>query len=214
MPLYRFRITFEDYEFVSREIDIRTDQTFEDFFFALQHSIGFDNTQPASFYMSNDQWTLGQELTNLNNKKNALSMQNEKLVDWINDPHQKIYYIYGADGKWTFYIELVKIIMKEDPSKNYPYCSKASGESPKQYIRHPTAAKGNAGLLFDLPDDLLAGAEAKPADNPNEGYDDDERSLFTSMDQDEDEEQEFDEESMSDDENPDPEDFENNRQDY
>ena len=42
MAVYRFRITFENFEEVYREIEIKSDQTFEDLHFAIQSSIGFD----------------------------------------------------------------------------------------------------------------------------------------------------------------------------
>ena len=64
MPVvYRFRVTFEDYDEVSRDIEIKSTLTFLDLHQTIQTSIGFDNSKPASFYMSNDNWIKGQEIS-------------------------------------------------------------------------------------------------------------------------------------------------------
>src|SRR5437762_2397 len=42
MATYRFRVTFEDYDDVTRDIEIRSTQTFEEFHHAIQNAIGFD----------------------------------------------------------------------------------------------------------------------------------------------------------------------------
>ena len=63
MAVYKFSVTFEDYDDVYREIEIKSSQTFEDLHKAIQDSIGFDNKQLASFYMSNDMWRKGREIT-------------------------------------------------------------------------------------------------------------------------------------------------------
>ena len=136
MAVYRFRITFENYEEVYREIEIKSDQTFEDLHFAIQSSIGFDAKEPASFYMSNDNWIKGQEISlqerpPRNNVKNIL-MQNATLVNWIEDPHQKIYYESDYNSDWTFFVELVKILPDAGLAAHYPACIKTYGDAPKQ----------------------------------------------------------------------------------
>ena len=42
MALYRFRVTFEDYDEVMREIDIKSNQTFEDLHRAIHQSTGYN----------------------------------------------------------------------------------------------------------------------------------------------------------------------------
>jgi hypothetical protein len=140
MAIYRFKVTFENYDDVWREIDIRSDQTFEDFFYAIQQSIGFDNHLEASFYISNDQWKLGQQISSVADKKNVIALKEAVMHDWVNDPHQKIYYTYDPNNDWTFFIELVRIFMREDHSLNYPACVKVYGDAPVQYVRQPASA--------------------------------------------------------------------------
>ena len=90
MAAYKFRVTFEEYEDISRVIDIKSSQTFLDFHKA-------------------------------------------QIQDFIDDPHQKIIYIYDFIEMWTMHIELIGIEMKENTSIKYPVCSKTIGLPPKQY---------------------------------------------------------------------------------
>ncbi|MBL7888018.1 MAG: hypothetical protein JNL24_00605, partial [Bacteroidia bacterium] len=63
MAVYRFRVTFEDNEEVYREIEIKSTQNFEDFHNVIVQSIGFDNLHDASFYISDDYFRKGDEIT-------------------------------------------------------------------------------------------------------------------------------------------------------
>jgi hypothetical protein len=136
MAVYRFRISFEEFDDVYRDIEIRSVQSFEQLHQAIQESIGFDNSKPASFFMSNDLWKKGQEINNFPEEtKNASArdMKNSRICDFIADPHQKIYYAFDAPSQWTFFIELFKILPDGEPGKKYPICVKVHGDAPKQY---------------------------------------------------------------------------------
>jgi hypothetical protein len=180
MAIYRFKVTFENYEDVWREIDIRSDQTFEDFFHAIQQSIGFDYQHEASFYISNDQWKLGQQISSASEKKDAIALKDAVLLDWVNDPHQKIYYTYDPKSDWTFYIELVRILMKEDITINYPACVKVNGDSPVQYLRQPAPAIEDSEDADKLVNDLLKGmhiSDEEPQDYQEATSDEEEVSM-------------------------------------
>jgi hypothetical protein len=139
MAVYKFRVTFEDYDDIYRIIEIKSTQTFFDFHKAILESIGFDQKQMASFYMSNDSWKKFQEITledmsdSDDPEKKLPIMSKSKLADFIADPHQKMIYIYDFIELWTLHIELTGIEMKEAAGKKYPLCSKTAGLAPKQY---------------------------------------------------------------------------------
>jgi hypothetical protein len=137
MAVYRFRITFEDYDDISRDVEIRSVQTFEDLHFAIHSAIGFDAAKQASFYLSDDHWTKGQEITNRDvkesEKESVIAFKRSRLCDHISDPHQKIYYIFDPEAMWSFRIEMIKIIPGEELAVSYPRCIKVTGEAPKQY---------------------------------------------------------------------------------
>jgi hypothetical protein len=137
MALYRFRVTFEDYDEVVREIDIKSNQTFEDLHRAIHNSTGYNAEFPSSFYISNDQWTKGDEITYLPNQKRINRgvplMGNVKLRSFIDDPHQKFYYTFNFDRPFDFHVELLKIILEEAKGVTYPAVIKSVGEAPKQF---------------------------------------------------------------------------------
>ena len=137
MALYRFKVTFEDYDEVMREIDVKSNQTFEDLHRAIHQSTGYNPEFPSSFYISNDQWTKGEEITYLPNQKRVdrgiALMEKVKLSSFIDDPHQKFYYTFNFDRPFDFHVELMKIILDENPNVTYPYIVKSVGEAPRQF---------------------------------------------------------------------------------
>ena len=137
MAIYRFRVTFEDQDDVARDIEIRSTQTFEDLHHGIHSAIGFDASKQASFYLSDDHWTKGQEFTNRelkeSEKENIFAFRKSRLCDYISDPHQKIYYIFDPEAQWAFLIEMIKIVPSEELNASYPRCIKINGEAPKQY---------------------------------------------------------------------------------
>ena len=135
MAIYRFKISFEDFDEVSREIDIKTNQTFEDLHRAIHRSTGYNADKSSSFYVSTDNWIKGDEIAILPNQRkidNGVTlMENAKLSSFIEDPHQKFYYIYNFERPFDFHVELIKIILENDPNIEYPFLVKSTGEAPK-----------------------------------------------------------------------------------
>jgi hypothetical protein len=157
MALYRFRVTFEDYDDVTREIDIKSTQTFEDLHRAIHQSTGYNSEYSSSFYVSNDQWLKGEEITYLPNQKRIdrgiALMEKVKLSSRIDDPHQKFYYSFNFDRPFDFHVELMKIILDETPGVTYPAIIKSVGDAPRQFVTvadAATAATAEPGDDFDF----------------------------------------------------------------
>ncbi len=168
MAVYRFRVTFEDFDDVQRDIEIKSTQTFDDFHQAIHAAIGFDGAKPSSFYMSDDYWKKGKEITSRELKEvekgKIATMKKARLCDSIADPHQKIYYVFDFTSIWTFHVELIKIMVNEEIGVNYPRCIKVTGEAPKQFgITNlgvvPEPEDFEEGMLIDLEEDLPEGTE-------------------------------------------------------
>ncbi|QBR12214.1 IS1096 element passenger TnpR family protein [Sphingobacterium sp. CZ-2] len=134
MAIYRFRVTFEDYEDVYREVDMPSKATFLELHETIHKSTGYDQDKSSSFYVSNDQWKKGTEIAFQPNerKKSAgvLLVEDVRLSKFIDDPHQKFYYVYNFDRPYDFHVELIKILKEED-GKEYPAVFKKVGEAPK-----------------------------------------------------------------------------------
>ena len=159
MALYRFRVTFEDYDDVSRELDIKSTHTFADLHAAIHQSIGFSPDYSSSFYISNDQWTKGEEIafkpSERKVSRGVALMENSKLAAFIDDPHQKFYYTSNFERPFDFHVELVKIL-DETPGVTYPATVKTTGEAPKQFgnVYTPTAEAAAAEEDFDFLNEL------------------------------------------------------------
>ncbi|MEJ7779405.1 MAG: hypothetical protein WKF68_07425 [Daejeonella sp.] len=135
MAVYKFRVSFEDYDDVERDIDIKSNQSFEDLHRAIHESTGYKIDVSSSFYVSNDQWIKNEEIAFLPNQRkinnDVATMENSKLSSFIEDPHQKFYYIYNFDRPFDFHVQLIKILLNEEPGKTYPYVSRSLGDAPK-----------------------------------------------------------------------------------
>jgi len=134
MAIYRFRISFEDYDDVIREIDILPKQTFLDLHKALHAATGYDPELSSSFYVSNDRWKKGDEIAFLPDERKSEQgvalMEAAKLNRFIDDPYQKFYYVYNFDRPLDFHVQLVKIL-KEEEGKEYPVLFRSIGQVPK-----------------------------------------------------------------------------------
>ncbi|HTM99530.1 MAG TPA: hypothetical protein VL088_12325, partial [Pedobacter sp.] len=89
----------------------------------------------SSFYVSTDNWIKGDEIAILPNQRkidNGVTlMEKSKLSSFVEDPHQKFYYIYNFERPFDFHVELIKIILENDPNIEYPFLVKSTGEAPK-----------------------------------------------------------------------------------
>lgn len=193
MAIYRFRISFEDYDDVSRDIDVLSKQTFLDLHNALHASTGYNPEVSSSFYVSNDQWKKGEEIAYLPTERKAergvVLMENARLSRFIDDPHQKFYYIYNFDQPFDMHVQLIKIL-KEEEGKAYPALFKSTGQPPKP--RGAAAVPSEDGAKGDTDDydflneteygideaedfDLLDGeeqAEESDESNDQQGFED------------------------------------------
>lgn len=203
MAIYRFRISFEDFDDVVREIDIKTNQTFEDLHRAIHRSTTYDADKSSSFYVSTDNWIKGDEIALLPNQRkidNGVTlMEKTKLSSFVEDPHQKFYYIYNFERPFDFHVELIKIILENDPNIEYPFLVKSIGEAPKiidkNNIAGFTTSTATASSEFDflnemdfVPEDTeeleAMGGRSINAEEADEDSEDEEKDDFAEGDDD------------------------------
>lgn len=136
MAIYRFRVSFEDYDEIVREIDMLPKHTFLDLHLAIQKNLGYQTDVSSSFYISNDQWKKGKEIAYLPSERKinqkVTLMEDSRLNQFIDDPHQKFYYTYNFSRPYDFHVQLIKILKEED-GKAYPSIFKSVGAAPKPF---------------------------------------------------------------------------------
>lgn len=175
MPLFKFRVYWEEDDNIYRDIVLKSGQTFDAFHKVILTAFEFDSKHKASFFSSNDNWNRGREISSevLVNKKDApaLSMIKTPVSALVEKPDEKFVYTYDPVKKWTFLIELIGIEKDEDSKKEYPLCVKKEGVAPAQ-----TGIKGlaNERLLeveekYDLSkEDMSEGYGAEGAEGDEE----------------------------------------------
>ena len=156
--IYRFRaiLDHDQKEDIFRDIEIRKTDTFEDLHNVLTQSFGFDGSEMASFYISNDQWEQGQEIALFDMGQNTdVKMMNETIVEeLISEDNNKLIYIYDFLNMWTFLIELGEIV-EEAQGTDYPnlmfVCGQVPSEAPEKQFEaeDPNGTQDGANDLFD-----------------------------------------------------------------
>ncbi len=157
MLVYRFKVGFEEQDDFLREIELRADNTFEDFHQAILGNLGLDPGMLASFFICDHRYRKQKEIQLV--ETNASPMRSEddvagiglstskpimkesELKDFIDDPHQRLLFVYDYINQWTFFIELVKI-QQGDKGIAYPHFRKLVGPIPRELTITPKEAPG------------------------------------------------------------------------
>jgi len=110
--IYKLRIILDTEQDVIREIAIKVSDTLEDLHNATVNAFGFDGTEMASFYMTDDNWNQGAEipLFDMSENGDAVTMQHFIISDIIDTEKTKLIYVYDFFSMWSFFIELVDIV--------------------------------------------------------------------------------------------------------
>ncbi len=134
MKIYRFKVTLANHDDLLRVIDISGDYTFEGLHLAILSSVNFDDSQLASFYLSDEKWEKGQEMTLLDMGDDAspITMNEVRIDKMLKKKGARLIYVYDFILMWTFYLEL-QDILEPNPNWEYPMLVEETGNPPDQY---------------------------------------------------------------------------------
>jgi len=131
--IYRFRIILDNDtdDDIFRDLEIRETDTLEDLHNIITQSFGFDGLEMASFYLSNDIWEQGEEISlfDLSDDGSARLMNETCLDDVVHEAQTKLIYVYDFMSMWTFYVELAEIVDETD-GNDYPNLMFVQGQVP------------------------------------------------------------------------------------
>jgi len=144
MHIYRFKFTFEEQDEFFREFEVRSDQTFEDFHNTIVENLGLERAMLSSFFITDYRFRKKREISLIDMSpeerqenpdeeggEKMLVMKDAVVSDFIDDPHQKLLYVYDYLNYWTFYLELLKIL-PANPNESYPRVAKSIGDVPRE----------------------------------------------------------------------------------
>lgn len=132
--IYRFRIILDNdtEDDIFRDIEIKESDTLEDLHNVITQSFGFDGSEMASFYISDDQWNQGEEISlfDMSGGVDSVRMMNETIIsDVVFEMQPKLIYVYDFFNMWTFFVELAEIVDVND-STDYPNLMFVHGQVP------------------------------------------------------------------------------------
>jgi hypothetical protein len=135
--VFKFKIySNEDEEFL-REIEIKPNHTFFDFHKAIQSSVGYEQGQMASFFLSDENWEKGREITLFemsdDEDSDILVMDVAMLSEFITPKNSRLVYVFDFFSERAFFIELLEV-KNENNRNKYPLCTRSLGIPPAQIV--------------------------------------------------------------------------------
>jgi len=182
----------EDQDDFVRDYEIRSNQTFSEFYNIIRQTVTLRGNELASFFICDSKWRKRKEITLLDMQDETIAdtindddddefrkpvkklptfiMETAKIKDFIEDPAQRILLEYDFLNPTVFFIELFKIFDAKSDVE-YPRCVKKEGE-----LILPFRPTDQAVPLPDEDDEELL-AEYEDEEEPSEIIDDDLASL-------------------------------------
>lgn len=134
--LYRIKFICDEVDGFLREIKIDSDKTFLDLNKAILASCGYPDDQMTSFYVCDDEWERGQQITredvadNSSEDEDLYVMADTKLSEFIEDEEQKFQFVFDPFNDRVFYIDVKELI----PGQHLDdaVVVRSQGEAPRQ----------------------------------------------------------------------------------
>ncbi len=154
--IYRFTFSCEEGDPNFRRVfEADADATFLQLHEAILKSVDYPDDQMTSFFICNDEWEKGQEVTLVEMESNFeydnMVMNETRLSDLIEEVGQRLIYIFDPMFERYFFGSLKEI---KPGTMNGVECVESKGKAPKQLkSEDPLAGLGSKGgdddFLFD-----------------------------------------------------------------
>lgn len=137
MGTLKFRVLLDsekDQE-IFRDIRINEEDNFETLYRTVLNSFNFEGKEMGSFFMSNDEWDKGHEISLMDmsysdeDQELTSVMLDAKLADFMEVPDQKIILVYDFLRMWIFLIELQD---RTEETIDKPHIDLAVGTAPPE----------------------------------------------------------------------------------
>jgi hypothetical protein len=164
--IFHFRVLIDQSEEVFRDIEIKGSDTFEDLHQAIVEAFEFSGDEMASFYMSNEEWDKGEEITQMDmgglGGEGIKTMKDTPLDEMVFEKGEKLLYLYDFMRMWIFFVELVNVSTGK-ADQNYPLVVLTVGDAPAEHSKE---------LVDSFPVDFDADFEDPSEDEGFENIDD------------------------------------------
>lgn len=120
-----------------REYEIPNNYSFYSLHKFIQDDLGYNSDQLASFFITDEHWNKGLELTLIDMENDAglaaIPMDSVKLSDLLKSKKDRFIYVFDIFSDRCFFIELAEITEPAE-GKDYPYCKVSIGTPPEQIV--------------------------------------------------------------------------------
>jgi len=146
--IFKFTFSCEEGDQNFRRVyEADADATFLELHEAILKSVGYPDDQMTSFFLCNDEWEKGQEVTlvemDSNFEYDNMVMNETRLSDLIEEQGQRLIYIFDPMFERYFFGSVKEIL---PGSMNGVECVESTGKPPKQLRSDdPTGGAGAAG---------------------------------------------------------------------
>lgn len=142
MSILKFRVlcdTVNEIE-VFRDITIDENDTLESLYLEVLQSFTFENDQMASFFISDEDWNKGEEVTLMDmnpeeDSDGAKVMKDTLIKDIVDSPRQRLILVYDFLNMWIFLLELLE---RKNGKLNKPETTLAVGNIPEDLKKEKT----------------------------------------------------------------------------
>jgi hypothetical protein len=150
---------------------------------AILNSVGYDNDQMTSFYMCNERWEKGQEVTLVemgsNFEYDNMVMESTPLSDLLEERGQRLIYVFDPMFERYFFGRVAEVMSGHIQGVT---CVESIGVAPMQLQKEDSAiAAKSKGNEWDIDDEFYGDSQYDDGDLDFEGYQDlsfDDGSMF------------------------------------
>lgn len=159
-----FRIISDENPDFFRDLVADSSDTFLDFHQALQKDLGYDPSQLASFFLTNQKWEKEQEITLIDMMQepgaSSLIMDQVTLGEPLGELNQRMLYVFDFFSDRALFIELIEMSDQVSPQTT-PFIGQRRGDPPPQLA---------LDLLMDESTDPEADESPEDADPDEFGF--------------------------------------------
>ena len=138
--IYRIRVILNTQKDVIRDFEIEASATLAELHDTISKYFGFAGNEMASFYLSDENWSQGEELLLVDMGLGEKPLNKKPLNKLLSENENRLIYVYDFLNLWTFFVELVEIAEK-DQLTVYPCLIFSHGEVPETPIVNNFVAK-------------------------------------------------------------------------
>ena len=169
--LFKFVIVSDEVDDFRREIVIDSGATFLSLHKAIVECVGFERGQMASFFVCDDNWGKGSEITlfemDSSSDMDIYLMEDTALEDLLEDEREKLLYVFDYMTERAFFMELVEVV--PSGSLGEPICKLSKGKAPAQVMDF--ADVDVRGGAIDIGEEFYGDSEFNVDELDRDGFD-------------------------------------------